>query len=105
MSVYIVRIRQTREVVGIFNVDDIHKLPDLVDECTDPNSCERARLQTGGMYWERGAPLLPLGAGEADDAPLPKFPEPLFAGEWHDALIGGGRLNWKPVVAAEMDDD
>ena len=59
MSGFIVRVIETRELVGFFGADSLVALRDCVDEVCDPGSCEYARLEQGGVTFGRGAPTLP----------------------------------------------
>lgn len=103
MSAYLVRLKSTRELVGLFVSDQPDDLWMLVDECCDPGSCEYKRLPRGGMYYERaGAPDVPTvyqdepGTGE-------KTPD-WFAGvalsdHWHDVFeTEEGEKGWKDAA-------
>jgi len=51
MNVYIVRLIDRKELVGVFWADTIDDLVTLVDECTDPAVCEYRTAHRGGFYW------------------------------------------------------
>lgn len=88
MSAYIVRLEDGHEAVGIFTADNQRDLFWAVDECTDPYSCEYARLPTGGVIWpDRGAWIV-----EPTDAP-DDFAGMTLSGSWWEVVDGQAR--WK----------
>ena len=44
MNVYLVRLIEDQEIVGVFAAKNISNLFDLVDECVSPYDCEYAKL-------------------------------------------------------------
>lgn len=59
MSGFLVRIRETREIVGFFAAPSIATLRSLVDEATDPNACDYRRHDEGGIFWSLpGTPVV-----------------------------------------------
>jgi hypothetical protein len=48
MPAYLVRIIDTRDMVGFFVADEMDELIVAVDECTDPGDCEYIEMPPGG---------------------------------------------------------
>ncbi|RXG96364.1 hypothetical protein [Bradyrhizobium zhanjiangense] len=67
MPAYLVRIIDTRDLVGIFVADDEDYLAFAVDERTDAPGCEYVELPTGGIMWESPAKPVPLQTGDPED--------------------------------------
>ena len=58
MSAYLVRVTDTKELVGLFVCGRLADLGWLVDECCDPGGCEYRRHTFGSIYWpEQGKPV------------------------------------------------
>lgn len=51
MPAYLVRIIDTRDLVGIFIVDDEDDPEFVMDECTDAPGCEYVETPAGGIVW------------------------------------------------------
>ena len=66
---FVVRMIESRELVGLFDAKTINDLALLVDECTSPNECEFMQVEHGGIYWGKcGTPVLDVdGDFEPDD--------------------------------------
>jgi hypothetical protein len=60
MPTYLVRIIETRDLVGVFSADNIHQLIIIVDECTEPDECEYTRMGPGGIMWTSPAVPIPI---------------------------------------------
>jgi|TARA_R110000796_G_C14327579_1_gene408705 hypothetical protein len=71
----IVRIKEDKEPVGIFVYDGKFRddLYWLVDECTDPGSCEYKKIQRGGVYFPSNFKI-----NEEDEIMEAQFTESLF---------------------------
>ena len=100
MPAYLVRIIETRDLVGIFFVENIHQLIVTVDECTEPDGCEYARLRVaGGIIWTSPAVPIPIDLPEDDDLIEPD-PMPWGAAcvteRWWNFLYGFEVCRWKP---------
>ncbi len=67
MPVYLLRVQDTHEAVGIFWGDSIAQIWDGVDEHCDPGQCEYIVLKHGGIFFPDGAPALPLPEATEDD--------------------------------------
>ena len=52
MTLYAVRIADGHEAVAILDAESITDLWWLVDQVTDPGTCEYKRLVRGGIVWE-----------------------------------------------------
>ncbi|WNV08900.1 hypothetical protein [Tardiphaga sp. 709] len=66
MPTYLVRIIETRDLVGVFSADNILQLIIIVNECTEPDDCEYARLSVpGGIMWT--SPAIPIPIPRTDD--------------------------------------
>ena len=65
MTVVVVRVVDTRELVGFF-WGGKEVIWDGVDAVTDPSLCEYARLPQGGLEAHEGAPFIPSQFEEGD---------------------------------------
>lgn len=82
---------ESKEAVGLYAVDSLEELQDVVDEITDPSECEFAEVSNGGIAWPKpGAAIVPF----AFDCPDDEHPDlPAAIGEtsltegWLRALI------------------
>jgi len=105
MRAYLVRIIETRDLVGIFVATSRFQLQMLVDECTDIDGCEYAPMPAGGIYWDVPAITIPVpeiegadGILDGDpsvraDVPWGKLTE---SDAWFDALHEPIR-RWRPL--------
>ena len=60
MNLYLVRLQDSAELVGLFLSPDVEALWRFVDECCDPFVCEYVELPPGGIYLDgSGAPRVP----------------------------------------------
>jgi len=64
MPFYAVREKKTRELVGLFSVEEKAELYWLVEEACPPQDCECALLYNGGVVFPRRVPTLPLASHE-----------------------------------------
>lgn len=93
---YIVRAISTKEAVGIFFVESLWQLPDLVDQVCQPQGCERARLPFGGFEFSNGCPSFPFKVDENGEPNPCSFMS--IDGFWHNVFFDGGKkMNWKPL--------
>ena len=51
MKAYIVRLKETQELVGFYTAHSADELCSLVDEITDPGACEALDAGPGGICW------------------------------------------------------
>lgn len=51
MSVYLVRLSENKEIVGLFWAPNIVELAWAIDECCDPWSCDFKKIVSGGIFW------------------------------------------------------
>lgn len=66
-TAYLVRLMNSRDLVGFFVAEDLNELIDLIDEGTDPGACEYLELPSGGIFWDSPAVAIPIEADENDD--------------------------------------
>jgi hypothetical protein len=66
MRVYVVRLIESRDLVGIFVATNPIQLQIFVDECTDIDACEYALMPAGGVYWDVPAIPVPVPEPEGD---------------------------------------
>lgn len=59
MGAYIVRVDETKELVGIFWADCTADLVDAVDEFIDAATVEYAKLRAGGIFMSGRCPAVP----------------------------------------------
>jgi len=100
MTVYVARLIEDRQFVGIFSVEDDSELFWLIDECCDPGAVEISELGSGGVFWPRTidmqVPIPEDENGETDFDGLPS--ESAFSGQWADIFFGDeSNLRWRLV--------
>ena len=72
MSLYIVRVSDGKEAVGVLSADSLDELRDMVDELCDPNGCDYRRVACGGgFFFKAGAHSLPRKMTEDNGAADP----------------------------------
>ena len=104
MPAYLVRIIDTRDMVGFFFVEDIDRLEVLVDECTDTTDCEYVELPDGGIMWESPAIDVPIeidkDSSEPDEADIPDIPwsGASLSESWWSVLYGDTDEQWTRFV-------
>lgn len=50
MQAYFVRVKESRQVVGIYTAKSLATLREIVDECADPADCEALPVGEGGIF-------------------------------------------------------
>lgn len=103
MSGYLVRLTDTKDLVGIFWADRLSDLFWLVDECTDPYGCEYTRVKPGGIYWGTYAVAVPI---PVDDDGEPLAGDDGWRTRWEPsddvwAALHDGKRKWHPVPGLE----
>jgi hypothetical protein len=98
MPTYLVRTIEGPDLVGIFVAPDLFSLALLVDECTDPGSCEFQRMKPGGIMWTAPAVAVPIELGDDDDDlisedPIPWSQASLTESWWESFTNGTGKGN------------
>lgn len=101
MPNYLVRVRDSHEIVGIFGVPDSEELLFWIDEVCDPSDCEWAEIGAGSViYPGEGAMKIPAHEHDWEHEKRP----PLVAlgahdlgGFWMAALIDED-LEWTPCI-------
>lgn len=103
MGAYLVRLKTTRELVGLFVAPTARELWRYVDECCDTCDCEYVPLPAGGMYHsEAGAPDVPT-IYKDEPGTREKMPN-WFAGatmsdQWLDVFEGEkGEKGWRHLT-------
>jgi hypothetical protein len=100
MPSYLVRIRENREGVGFFAVEDLDDLLVCVDEVLDPATCEYAEIGSGSVVWEGGAMRVPAPDFDWDNerrSMLVIVGTPSLGGNWVNALMSND-LKFTPFV-------
>ena len=87
VPIYIVRIK-----VGFFNAPNLRRLMIMVDECTDPGSCEYQPMPDGGIMWTSPAIPVPVPEPENED---PSEPDPI---PWSEATANRAVVECHPGV-------
>ncbi len=95
MRVFIVRRQDDRQLVGVFVAGTLSGLSNLVDECCNAVECEYRSISTGGLYWPRVAPAVPL---KGDD---PSLGDASLTESWWDEMDSDGR--WKLMPPSDID--
>jgi hypothetical protein len=106
MPTYLVRIIASRDLVGVFSADSIIQLIDIIDECTEPDACEYARLPPGGIMWTSPATPIPIDVlGDADlgdPDPIP-WSDASFTELWWSYVFGYATCRCaKEIVASQL---
>lgn len=92
MPAYIVRIRETKELVS-FLVCSRRDLAHAVDETTDPSECEFVEVVQGGIHWPK--PYTPAISGSGDFVEIN-----LSGAEFLDGMLDAvldESASWRPV--------
>lgn len=104
MPAYLVRLCDTRDLVGFFFAEDPGELELVVDECTDTPGCEYVELPRGGIMWESPAIDVPIAIDkdvtEVDEDDIPEMPwsgASLTEG-WWSVLYGYTDEQWTRFV-------
>jgi hypothetical protein len=101
MPTYLVRTIKHLDLVGVFYARDTDELALIVDECTDPGSCEYQRMKTGGIMWTSPAIPVPIETPEdadgTEDDPIPWSGASLTE-SWFDSFYGYAKGKWKLLV-------
>lgn len=104
MPAYLVRIIDTRDMVGFFFVEDFDRLEVVVDECTDVPDCEYVELPDGGIMWESPAIDVPIeidkDSTDADENDIPQVPwsGASLSESWWSVLYGYTDEQWTRFV-------
>jgi len=69
MAAYVVRLIKTHDLVGIFFARDHDGLCVVVDECTETDCCECAKLPHGSIFWPVPAVPVPYTYSDVDEEP------------------------------------
>ena len=91
MNAYLVRVADTRELVGFYFSENEIALSYLVDEIIDPTICECAEIEAGGVCWEGVGPSVP------DKRRIAPLPEPSLTEGWAELIDRDNDLLWLPV--------
>lgn len=105
MNTHIVRMKDNKEIVGIFTSRDRGDLWFLVDQVCDPIECELAALPAGGIMWTDADACKIVESEYAD--PGDDWDPQLFKGVsldecWLNAIFFR-KLRWKQFEEADRD--
>jgi hypothetical protein len=104
MPAYLVRLIDTRDLVGFFFAEDVDHLDVIVDECTHVPDCEYVELPEGGIMWETPAIDVPIEIDkdsiEADENDVPEMPwsGASLSESWWSVLYGYTDEQWTRLV-------
>lgn len=94
MPAFIVRLRKKpREFVGIFYCG-LDELSELVDECTNPDSCEYLEMEAGGIYVVDRTPPVPW---DGDPELTPSFLTDAQPTDTWGQYFGDELEGWQPL--------
>lgn len=97
MPTYLIRLTENKELVGICAAISADELFWLVDECTDPNSCEYKILGTGGIFWMDQIDMkIPVNDGLSDIEEGKLFSLARMSEDWDDEIFNE-EGKWFPV--------
>ena len=106
MNVYLVRLIEEQEIVGVFAAKNISNLFDLVDECVSPYDCEYARLPEGGLYWSAPkSPKVSLKQFDEDADEINWFGRQYnvtLNETWTYEFECGDKMIWSPLTSDEL---
>lgn len=101
MQAYFVRLRESRQVVGIYAAGSLSDLRELVDECVDPRECEALPVGPGGIYQPGPVPsqFPPRHTGEPDYETLPDDESPFTGASYTEvwSSVVREKQGWKPL--------
>ena len=105
MNTYLVRLKNNREIVGLFVSPSDDMLWEFVDECCDAHDCEFVKLPPGGLYLgTAAAPTIPTEVEyPEDEKDIPDW----FAGAtlselWIDIFFSkASDPEWQPVEPSD----
>jgi hypothetical protein len=86
MPVYVVRMKDDNEIVGIYSADNENDLAEFVDESVTPMECEYLVLPDGGFYLDGGAQPIPRDVGEDEEVEF--FAKSSFTDSWDRIFLG-----------------
>jgi hypothetical protein len=104
MPAYLVRLCDTRDLVGFFFAEDDDQLELIVDECTDVPDCEYVELPLGGIMWQSPAIDVPIeidkDSVEADEDDILEVPwsGASLSESWWSVLYGYTDEKWTRFV-------
>ena len=104
MPAYLVRLCDTRDLVGFFFAEEVDQLELIVDECIDVPDCEYVELPLGGIMWESPAIDVPIeidkNSVELDENDIPELPWPgaSLSESWWSVLYGYTDEQWTRFV-------
>jgi hypothetical protein len=104
MPAYLVRIIDTRDLVGFFYAEDEDELEFVADECTETADCEYVELPVGGIMWESPAIDVPIeksaDSPEDDENDIPELPwsGAALTDSWFSVIYGLTDGQWTPFV-------
>ncbi|KRR06820.1 hypothetical protein [Bradyrhizobium valentinum] len=101
MPAYLVRLIDTRDLVGFYFAAEPDALVTIIDECTEAADCEYAELPDGGISWESPAISVPIGIDKEDPNDIEDTPEVPWSGaslseSWWSVLYGYTDDQWTP---------
>lgn len=98
MRAFLVRVIETKDLVGIFVASSVLELADLVDECCDPHMCEYVSAKSGGLYWEHPAWEIPLP--EPED--LVALDQATLTNSWECEMMDHRVRQWKQIPTCSI---
>jgi len=100
MPAYLVRLIDTRDLVGFYFADAPDDLITIIDECTEVADCEYTELPDGGITWESPAIPVPIEIDKDDpnDNNTPALPwsGASLSESWWSVLYGYTDEQWRP---------
>lgn len=94
MSLYLVRLTDNQEAVGLVYAESKYDLANCVDELVDPSACEYKRLPSGSaVFFASGCDSIPAKAEDGPEAlPIGKMSEALV-----EIMTNDDKRPWKPL--------
>ncbi|WP_194463141.1 hypothetical protein [Bradyrhizobium sp. CCBAU 53340] len=108
MPAYLVRLIDSRRIVGFFFVDHPDRLANSVQEWTDSDRCEYLKLPDGGIVWAGSAHAVPMSPGIETNGnwEIPELPltSATMSESWLDVLYGySPTLRWTKLKPSRQD--
>lgn len=104
MSGFVVRLTESKELVGVYVASSITHLAQMVDDVVSPLYCEYLPFLSGGLVWSGDAPRIHdrfVPTEDEDIPPIIEWGSPSSNEELDDAIDNEG--NWKKITRKMLD--
>jgi hypothetical protein len=98
MPAYLVRLIESRDLVGFLFADEPDDLLMIIDEITDAADCEYVELPDGGIMWGSPAIQVPIEIDKDSENPDDDIPGAAFSESWWSEIHGYTEQRWTKFV-------